>query len=80
MRLTVVLANMIAKASHEKEVGGAGEEPRHFTLLLLALFLLFLMAPLSWLIKTHFFSEIGAWLLISVLSIDILLAAVHQIA
>ena len=76
MRLKVVLANMIAKENHKRQVGGAGKEPRQFTLLFLALFLLILMAPLSWLIKTYFFSEIGSWLLISVLSLDILLAAV----
>ena len=66
---------MIIGTSHEKEIGGGVEEPQQFTLLLIGLFLLFLMAPLSWLIKIHFFSEIGAWLLIAVLSLDILLAA-----
>ena len=55
--------------------GNAADRPRQFTLLLAGLFLFFMMAPLSWLIKINFDSEIGTALLVSVLSLDILLAA-----
>ena len=51
-------------------------DSQQFTILLGGLFLLFLMAPLSWIIEINFFSKIGVWLVISVLSLDILLAAV----
>ncbi|UCC31892.1 MAG: two pore domain potassium channel family protein [Phycisphaerales bacterium] len=66
---------MIAQPCDKKVVQKVGGTIERFTLLLVALFSLFLVAPLSWLIKTYLFSEIGALLLISVLSVDILLAA-----
>lgn len=66
---------MIANADIGISRRGAGDTPQHFTILLFGLFLFLFMAPLSWLIKTHLFSEIGSALMVSVLSIDILFAA-----
>lgn len=66
---------MIANADIGISRNGAGDTSRQFTILLAGLFLFLLMAPLSWLIKTYLFSEIGSLLMISVLSLDILFAA-----
>ena len=66
---------MLAKSTILNSPGGAADRPRHFTLLLAGLFLFFMMAPLSWLIKIHLDSEIGTALIVSVLSVDILFAA-----
>jgi hypothetical protein len=66
---------MNANKSTEDSIRRAGDS-QQFTILLGGLFLLFLMAPLSWIIEVNFSSKIGVWLVISVLSLDILLAAV----
>jgi hypothetical protein len=66
---------MLANSTNADSRRGAGDTPQHFTILLFGLFLFLFMAPLSWLIKTHLFSEIGSALMVSVLSIDILFAA-----
>ncbi len=67
---------MIANKRTEDSLRRTDNAPQQFTILLVGLFLLFLMAPLSWIIEIKFSSKIGAWLLISALSLDILLAAV----
>jgi hypothetical protein len=69
------IANMIENSTILNSPGNAADRPRQFTLLLAGLFLFFMMAPLSWLIKIYLDSEIGTALIISVLSLDILLAA-----
>ena len=67
---------MIANARAKDSLRRAGDAPQQFTILLVGLFLLFLMAPLSWLMKTQLDSQIGSWLLTAVLLLDIVLAAV----
>jgi Ion channel len=66
---------MLANSNILNSPGNAARPPQQFTLLLAGLFLFFMMAPLSWLIRIYLDSEIGTALLVSVLSIDILLAA-----
>ncbi len=69
------IANRIDNSTILNSPGNAADRPPQFTLLLAGLFLSFMMAPLSWLIKIYLDSEIGTALLVSVLSLDILLAA-----
>ena len=65
---------MIPKDTTDKSLERRSDPPQRFTTLLIGLFLLFLMAPLSWVIEINFFSRIGAWLVVAVLLVDILLA------